>query len=62
MDVGEYEIVDLKNIPIYETALPSTDWTVCFVTTKLPDGNKKIVGESDLLGGVFNSQHIFAVL
>ena len=61
LDVGEYEIVDLKNIPIYETALPSTDWTVCFVTTKLPDGDKKIVGESDLLGGVFNSQHIFAV-
>lgn len=61
LDVGEYEIVDLKNIPIYETLTPSTDWTVCFVTSKLPDGDKTFNHESDLLGGVFNSQHIFAV-
>ena len=61
LEVGEYEIVDLKNIPIYETLTPSTDWTVCFVTGKLPDGLKTFNYESDLLGGVFNAQHIFAV-
>lgn len=61
LDVGEYEIVDLKNIPIYETVTPSTDWTVAFVTSKLPDNDKFIKNESDLLGGVFNSLHIFGV-
>lgn len=60
LDVGEYEILDLKDIPIYSPT-PSDQWTVAFVTGKLPDGDKKIVNESDLLGGVFNSQHIFAV-
>lgn len=61
LDVGEYEIVDLKNIPIYETLTPSTDWTVAFVCDKLPDGLENIDHASDLLGGVFNAMKIFAV-
>ena len=60
LELGEYEIVDLRNSPIWETTSPSTDWLVCFAVTKLPDSLTSIAGDNGYIGGVFNSLYFFA--
>lgn len=66
LETGEYDILDLRNSPIFETTTPSTDWFVCFAVTDLPNDAgsgqsiTKINGEGDTIGGVFNSLHLFA--
>lgn len=65
-DLGEYEIVDLRNSPIYETTTPSTDWRPCFCVTKFPSNvnnlgsNGEVQGAENYIGGVFSSLHFFA--
>lgn len=61
IETGEYEIVDKKNIPLYESATPATDWCICFCVTKLPSGISGIVGDSMSMGGVFSSLQFFAI-
>lgn len=61
LETGEYQILDKKNIPLYETATPANDWVICFCVTKLPQGTQSIVGEGLSIGGVFTSLHFFAV-
>lgn len=61
LEIGEYEIQGLENIPMYETANPSQDWFVCFCVSKLPDNLSTFNEESSNIGGVFSGLHIFAV-
>lgn len=60
VELGEYEIVDLRNSPLWETATPYQDWMVCFVVTKYPNNISSINGESTSIGGVFTSLKFFA--
>ena len=66
LETGEYEIVDLRNIPLWETNSPSTDWLPCFCVTKFPSGasglvNGRVASDSGSIGGVFSSLKFFAV-
>lgn len=61
LELGEYQIVDLTNVPIYESDNPSFDWWICVCATKLPNNLKTFNNEITDIGGVFNSCHYFAV-
>ena len=66
LELGEYEIVNLFNYPLWESGTPSTDWLPCFCVTEFPndtsnlqtDGN--VQNSNGLMGGVFTSLHFFA--
>lgn len=65
LDLGEFEIVDHRNIPMYETNTPSNDWVPCFCVTTLPEGcvgavDGRVNGDNGYIGGVFNSLKFFA--
>jgi len=65
LELGEYEIVDLRNSPLWETSSPSTDWLPCFCVTKLPSSttqvtNGRVKGDAGYIGGVFSSLKFFA--
>ena len=61
IETGDYQILDKKNIPLYETETPSQDWVICFCVDKYPQGTQTIVGEGLSIGSVFTSLHFFAV-
>lgn len=66
LELGEYQIVDLRNSPLYESGGSGDDWVPCFCVTRFPDdvenlgadGNVK--NSNGIIGGVFNSLHFFA--
>lgn len=66
LELGEYQIVDLRNSPMWETTTPSTDWLPCFCVSAFPSNvnnlgsNGEVQGSDGLIGGVFNSLHFFA--
>ena len=65
LEIGEYEIVDQRNIPMYEDSESSEDWVPCFCVTALPEGcvgavDGRVKGDNGLIGGVFNSLKFFA--
>ena len=62
LEVGDYKIVDLRNIPMYESQDSSPSWMVCFAVTKLPGNIDNIVDEGNTIGSVFTSLHFFAVV
>ena len=59
LDTGEYQIIDKKNIPLYESTTPATDWCICFCVTDIPVS--PINGTPLSIGGVFNSLQFFAI-
>lgn len=66
LETGEYEILDLRNSPMYESGTANPDWMVCFAVTEYPnDGNNNpitnINGETNTIGSVFTGMHFFAV-
>lgn len=67
VELGEYIINDLVNIPLWETSLPSTDWYVCFCVTGFPSSaanitaDGRVYADSGSIGGVFSSLKFFAV-
>lgn len=67
LELGEYEIVDLRNSPMWESSTPSTDWYICFCVSDFPssalnlDTNGRIKGDDSSIGGVYNSLNFFAV-
>lgn len=66
LDVGEYEIVDLRNIPMYETAPGNDDFVPCFCVSALPEGcvgavDGRVKGDNGLIGGVFSTLKFFTV-
>lgn len=60
LETGEYQIVDMRNSPIFESATPSTDWCYAFCVTEFPNGVTSIVDEGHTIGGVFTSLHFIA--
>ena len=68
LDLGEFEIVDMKDIPLWQnpdSALRYFDWVPVFCVTKLPtltlDSGQVLIGESTGIGGVAASLIFFAV-
>lgn len=61
LELGEYQIIGLTNVPIYESDNPAYDWWICVCATKLPNNLKTFNNELTDIGGVFNSCHYFAV-
>lgn len=64
LELGEYEIVDQRNIPMHEES-GSNNWVVCYCVTALPQGctgavDGRVKGDNGLIGGVFNSLKFFA--
>lgn len=65
-ELGEYEIVDLRDSPLWDTGGTGA-WVPCFIVTKLPSdttnlqANGRIAYDNGYVGGVFSSLHIFAV-
>lgn len=66
LELGDYEIVDLRDSPLWAEHGDSRDWLVCFCVTKLPSGttnlqsNGRIANDNGYIGGVFTSLHFFA--
>lgn len=64
LELGDYEIVDLRDSPLWDTGT-SERWRPCFITTKLPSdttnlqSNGRIAYDAGYIGGVFSSMHIF---
>lgn len=68
LDLGEFEIVDQRDIPYakYYTSSTWDNWCPCFCVTALPNGCSpttmgRVMGDNGRLGGVFNSLKFFAV-
>lgn len=60
LELGEYQIIDLTNVPLWEDNT-SQSWWICVCATKLPNNLKSFNNELTDIGGVFNSCHYFAV-
>ena len=67
LELGEYEIVDLKNSPLYERPAGQSyeEWVPCFCVTKLPSNTTntsdgRVNGDVGYIGGVFSSLKFFA--
>lgn len=60
LELGEYEIVDLRDSPLWN------EWSVCFCVTKLPStttnvqANGTVAYDAGWIGGVFSSLKFFA--
>lgn len=68
LELGDYEIVDLRNSPLYEkpAAVYGDAWVPCFCVTKLPSDTTNVTsdgrvnGDNGYIGGVFSSLKFFA--
>lgn len=66
LELGDYEIVDLRDSPLWAEYGDSRDWLPCFCVTKLPSAttnlqsNGRIKNDIGYIGGVFSSLHFFA--
>ena len=65
LEIGEYQIVDLRDIPLYDEVTSSDKWIPCFCVTALPEGcegavDGRVKGDNGLIGGVFNSLKFFS--
>lgn len=66
LELGDYEIVDLRDSPLWVEHGDSRDWLPCFCVTKLPSSttnlqsNGRIKNDVGYIGGVFSSLHFFA--
>ena len=66
LELGEYEIVDLRNSPLFESGEATADWIPCFCVTKFPDdvnnlgSDGNVQNSNGLIGGVMTSLHFFA--
>ena len=67
LELGEYEIVDLRNSPLYERPAGETfdAWIPCFCVTKLPadttnlTADGRVARDNGYIGGVFSSLKFF---
>lgn len=68
LELGSYEIVDLRDSPMWTRPVGdySDEWRVCFCVSKLPSdttnlqANGRIAYDNGYIGGVFSSLHFFA--
>lgn len=61
IELGEYEILDVRTSPMYETGTSTPDFVPVFAVTTLPNNLESIAGESQTIGGVMNALHMFGV-
>lgn len=66
LDVGEYEIINQYNIPMWEKTTQGDRWVPCFCVTALPEDcigavDGRVAGDNGLIGGVFNTLKFFSV-
>lgn len=67
LECGEYEIVDLRYAPMYESGTASLDFVPVFCVSQLPTDhvdrteNGRVKGDLGYIGGVFSSMIFFAV-
>ena len=63
LECGEYEVVDMRNIPMYDDDDPTTEnFIICFQVTKMPYASAPWFSSSSYqIGGVFNGVYYFAV-
>lgn len=66
LELGEFQIVDLRDIPYEEYSGDKSHWVVCFAVSALPQDcfgavDGRVKGDAGLLGGVFNALKYFAV-
>lgn len=67
LELGEYEIVDLRNSPLFERPTGETydAWIPCFCVTKLPasttnlTADGRVARDNGYIGGVFSSLKFF---
>lgn len=67
VELGEYEIYDIRNIPLYERPVGELGdaWLPCFCVTKLPSDTTntttegRVAGDVGYVGGVFSSLIFF---
>ena len=65
LELGDYEIVDLRDSPLWDGGT-GDKWRPCFVVSKLPSdttnlqSNGRIAYDAGYIGGVFSSLHVFA--
>lgn len=67
LELGDYEIVDLRDSPLWDPADYSGEkWRVCFCVSKLPNdttniqSDGRVAYDNGYIGGVFSSLHFFA--
>lgn len=67
LELGDYEIVDLRDSPLWDpTNYSAEKWRVCFCVSKLPSdttnlqSDGRIAYDGGYIGGVFSSLHFFA--
>lgn len=65
LNLGEYLIVDHRDIPLYDEVTSKDKWVPCFCVTTLPEGcvgavDGRVKGDNGRLGGVFNALKYFA--
>ena len=63
LELGDYEIVDVKNSPMYESSGSdhTNDFVPCFCVTRIANDDNAMEGENNEIGNVFTSLHFFAV-
>ena len=63
LELGEYEIVDVKNSPLYVSSGSdhTNDFVPCFCVSKIANDTNSMNGENNEIGNVFTSLHFFAV-
>ena len=69
LETGEYEILDQRNIPMYESGIQNElNFVPCFCVTEYPDditnlgANNRIKGDDFIVGGAFSSLKFFATV
>ena len=65
LNLGEYLIVDHRDIPLYDEETSKDKWIPCFCVSALPEGcvgavDGRVKGDTGRLGGVFNALKYFA--
>lgn len=67
LELGDYEIVDLRDSPLYDAGLGVENWVPCFCVTKYPpnkvsnlQANGRCQGDNGVIGGVYSTLHFFA--
>lgn len=66
LELGDYEIVDLRDSPMWTRTDSHDEWCVCFCVTAFPssvsnlDSNGRIQRDVGSIGGVFSMLHFFS--
>lgn len=69
LELGEYEIVDLRDSPLYDAGLGTENFVPCFCATAFPpnkvanlQSNGRAKGDNGFIGGVYSTLYFFCPL